>query len=205
MLAALGAEGFGPYYATSDPRTQNSYEFNAFREIILRHASEGRVALKPNTPPARSALRLLHRRIEQQEFGSYEVGGTVPVFFKYPLSALLIPEICETFDTHLVYVIRPLEDIEHTRQRRGWGWQFGGVGAEILYKAMHRAAPLQSHPILEVDFPALLLNRAHHARELAHFAGLMPSVESLQAAVDSVRSENKTGPGIHSNSSRTSV
>jgi len=204
MLAALGARGFGPYYLTFDPRTPNSYEFNPFRETVLRHACERTVTLKPTGARARrSDLRALHRRIEREEFGSYDVRGTVPVFFKYPLSALMIPDICEAFDTRLIYVVRPLEEIEQTRRRRGWGMQFGRAGAEILYAAMHRAAEAQSTPVLEIDFRRLVASRGEQANELAQFAGLTPTAQSLKEAVQFVRSEGSVGPNAHPNNSRT--
>jgi hypothetical protein len=206
MLSALGAQGFGPYYVTSDLRTQTSFEFTAFRETVLRHASEGTVARTSDSARAvRISLRLLHRRIERQEFGPYESRGSVPVFFKYPLSALLIPQICQTFDTRLVYVVRPLEDIEQTRRRRGWGWQFGRAGAEILYREMLSAAQSQSHPILEIDYPRLLASRTAQARELAHFAGLTPSARSLEDAIQFIRSADAPDLSAHSSNSCTRV
>ena len=40
MLANLGAMGLGPYWQTNDPRTPDSYELLAFKEMLLELISE---------------------------------------------------------------------------------------------------------------------------------------------------------------------
>jgi len=82
----MGAFGLAPYFKTTDPRTPNSYESIAFREIILRYISEANISLVSCASPGvvQSELRDLKRRIEQQEFGAYDLRSSNPILLKYP-------------------------------------------------------------------------------------------------------------------------
>ena len=101
MLAELGARGLPPYFATNDPRTPNSFESLAFRELIGELIEEDTLRLRVDWPTVRTRLAGFRDRVEA------EAGEDVaPLFLKYPLSALLIPEICQAFSTRLVYVLR---------------------------------------------------------------------------------------------------
>jgi hypothetical protein len=153
LMANLGAQGFGPYHRTNEPRTPVSFEFIPFRNTILQVASEETLALKPDAAmTARIGLNRLHRNIVQQKYGTHDPDGPIPILFKYPLSALLMPEICEVFDTRLIYVRRPLEDIERSRARRQWPVEYGREGAKVIYRAMDDFEQLQSHPIFTVHY-----------------------------------------------------
>jgi hypothetical protein len=196
MMAKLGARGFGPYVYPGDPQTPNSFEFVAFRESILRLASEDSVGLIPGAlKTARTELRRLHRRIEDQKFGSHDPNGSIPIFFKYPLSALLIPKICNVFDTRLIYVIRSLEDIERTRVRRKWSPHFGSDGAKIIYRAMNDFEQMHSHPIFTLRYVDLISEPARYALELARFSGLEPNPAQFRRAVGFVRLQKKSESG----------
>src|SRR5262249_12197083 len=119
LLARVGATGFGPHFTTNDPHTGNSYELVAFRDLVQTFASEQTLSVRPGID-IKAQLRNFHNRIVNQELGYYDDKPDAPIFLKYPLSALVIPEICAVFDTRLIYVLRPLADIEVTRRRRGW-------------------------------------------------------------------------------------
>jgi tetratricopeptide (TPR) repeat protein len=146
LLDRLGAFGLAPYFETKDLKTANSYESMPFREIILRYASQPSLSLIPCAPGAlQSDLQSLQTRIEEQEFGPYDLHSPKPIFLKYPLSALLIPQICEVFDTKLIYVIRPLEDIARTQEQASkLVWRFlhfdrlATKGAVIFLRDEHR-------------------------------------------------------------------
>ena len=95
LLERLGAVGFGRYFHTRDPRTPNSYEFLPFRELVARFASESTVSLRDGVAEeVQAALRDFRRRIERHEFGPYDSATSPPIFLKYPLSALVVPQIC---------------------------------------------------------------------------------------------------------------
>jgi predicted O-linked N-acetylglucosamine transferase (SPINDLY family) len=209
LMASLGAQGFGPYFHTNDPRTPVSYEFIPFRDAILDHACEETVALKPGAAEAAQAgLRRLGRRIEQQEFGAYDPDeAAAPIFLKYPLSALLLPQICAVFDTRLIYVMRPLEEIERTRLRRNWVPQYGTAGAEIIYRHMASFQRLQSHPIFVIDYADMLAAPAASAGGLADFAGLAPGPDAIEEAVAFIRSGQGAGaePGAGDDAPRAAL
>ena len=135
LLERLGAIGFGPYAITIDERTANSYELNAFRDSVQAFASEQTLSLKPGIDVT-AELRKFHDRIVNQELGPYDDKSGRPIFLKYPLSALVIPQICQVFETRLIYVLRPPRDIEATRMRRMWSQQFGAKGSEVIYSRM---------------------------------------------------------------------
>lgn len=181
LLARLGATGFAPYFVTYDQRTDNSYESIAFRDLVQSFASEQTLSLKPGIDPI-VQLRKFHDRIVNQEFGSYNERFDRPIFLKYPLAALVIPQIGEVFDTRPIYVLRPLRDIEATRRRRGWAEQYGAKGAELVYSRMFTALVNHGYPTHILRYPELLGSPFEHVRSLAHFAGLPHHSDLVQEA-----------------------
>ena len=195
LLERIGALGLGPYFMTGDPNTPNSYESVPFRETILRYANQPTLSLISCAPGAvQSGLRSLQRRIEQREFGPYDPRSPKPIFLKYPLSALMIPEICEVFDTKLIYVMRPLEDIERTRLRRNWLPYFGAEGAAVIYNHMSAALKQHAYPTLTIDYSDLLASPMVHACNIARFVGLEPSPTELRQAADIVKKQDAFQP-----------
>ena len=191
LLERMGAFGLGPYFETDDPKTANSYESIPFREIIrngLGYPSQPGLSFTPPVPGAvQSGLRSLQSRIKQQEFGPYDLLSSKPIFLKYPLSAFVISQICEVFDTKLIYVMRPLEDIEQTRLRRNWEPYYGAEGAALIYEEMSAAMKHHSYPTMKIDYKDLLASPMVHASDIAQFVGLDLSPAELRHAVDFVR------------------
>jgi hypothetical protein len=171
LLAKLGATGFGPYFSTNDERTSNSYELVAFRNLVQAFASEETLSVKPGID-VRAQLRTFHDRIVNQELGFYDDKSGGPIFLKYPLSALVIPQICEIFETRLIYVVRSVQDIEATRRRRGWPEQFGAKGAELIYTCMFTALVNYSFRTSILRYHELLASPIEHVSRLAEFTGL---------------------------------
>ena len=171
LLAQLGAVGFGPYLQTSDERMENSYELIPFREMVQSVASEQFVSVKSGVD-VEAAVRKFRDRIISQELGPYDVTSGPPIFLKYPLSALIVPQICKVFDTHLIYVVRPLGDIEATRVRRNWEALYGAKGAEVIYWHMFTLLINQVLPTTIVRYPELIAWPLEHTRLLAGLAGL---------------------------------
>jgi len=186
LLAKLGATGFGPYFSTNDERTNNSYESVAFRHLVQAFASEETLSLKPGID-VRAQLRTFHDRIVNQELGFYDEKSGGPIFLKYPLSALVIPQICDVFETRLVYVVRSVQDIEATRRRRRWPEQFGAKGAEVIYTCMFTALVNYSFPTLILRYHELLASPIEHVRKLVDFAGLTSRDHLVQEASELVR------------------
>ena len=172
LLDRMGAFGLGPYFETVDPRTPNSYELIPFGDAIAPYINAPTLSARPCAPDAvQSALRDLRRRIEQQEFGPYDRHSAKPIFLKNSASALLLPEICEVFDTKLIYVMRPLQDIERTRLRRGWLPYYGAAGAKAIYQQMANVRKRHAYPTLTIDYKELLAAPAAHVQDIARFCG----------------------------------
>jgi hypothetical protein len=188
MLDALGLDGCGPYFRTNDERTRNSFESLAFREVIDGLASDQ--TLKPTAPAkaAVAALTVFRAQLEAARGGAEAAAKAAPMFLKYPLSALLIPQICRVFDTRLVYVLRPVKDIEATRERRKWGEQFGAKGAQVIYSRMFQVLVEMPFPTLVLRYPELRANPLPHTKQLAAYSGLKKiTTERLEAAASFVR------------------
>ncbi len=187
LLARLGAVGFGPYLASNDPRTQNTYEFLPFREIVRRYVSVPELSFRePGPGAAEGELRELRSRIERQEFGPYRNAPASPIFLKSPPSALLLPQICRVFDVHLICVMRPLEQIEQSRLRRGWPAVHGRLGAEVIYRHIAGALDSLACPYLRIDYSDVVTSPAETVRRLGQFASLGTTPEQTRQAVDFV-------------------
>jgi hypothetical protein len=187
LLARLGAVGFGPYYQPADERTPNSHELIAFREMILTLASEETTTLLPGAD-VKTALDQFRDRIVNQDFGAYDSNAGIPIFLKHPLSALIIPQICAAFETRLIYLVRPVRDIELSRRRRKWGAQYGAKAAGIIYSHMFNALINHSFPTTIVRYAEMIERPLEHARKLAAFAGLQGNAEVMREAAAFVRS-----------------
>ena len=181
MLHTLGLDGFGPYFQTNDPRTPNAFESIAFRDVVGSFASE--------QPPRRTkeSSEIIEKLKDfKSELESYRAANGIPedrpMFHKYPLSALIIPELAAVFAIRLVYVLRPLSDIEATRLRRRWPETHGAAGANIIYSRMFRCLIDYSLPTLIIRYPDVIRKPADHARKLAAFAGLAAVSEALVEA-----------------------
>lgn len=193
MLHKLGLKGMGPFFKTNDERTQNSYESQAFRNVIQSIASEERVEL--SVPRAEALERLMAFRdqlVEQVYGGESGVQNAAPIFLKYPLSAVAIPEIGKVFQTRMLYVIRSLKDIEATRVRREWPAYLGTQGAQKIYSEMFKALINLPIPTQLIRYPELQARPLMHARMLAQMANINTEDPKVALATEFVR-RAKTG------------
>jgi hypothetical protein len=189
MLARLGATGFGPYHQPADSLTANSYELVAFRDLLLGVISEQTLTLTA-AGDVKAALEQFRNRIVRQELGAYGEKSATPIFLKHPLAALIIPQICAAFETRLVYLIRPLRDIETSRQRRKWPLRYGAEGASIIYSHMFGALINHTFPTTLVRYSELIQQPLGHARRLVSFASLDSSADVVSEAAAFVRRQN---------------
>jgi hypothetical protein len=171
MLLALGLDGFGPYYKTVDPRTPNSFESEAFRRAVKSFASERPLARTKEPMEILERLRVFKGELEAHR-AENAIPVDMPMFLKYPLSALVLPEMAKVFDTRLIYVMRPVRDIEATRARRRWHENLGAKGASVIYGSMFNHLVNHSTPTMVVRYPEVLQDPHEHARRFAEFAGL---------------------------------
>ena len=186
LLARLGATGFGPYIKVDDERTGNTYELAAFRDVLRGCVSEATLSAIPGID-IKAELGKFRDRLLEGAFGAYDKAADPPIFLKHPLAAFIIPQICQIFETRLVYALRPLREIEATRQRRKWQEQYGAKGAGIIYSHMFTTLVEHTFPTVIVRYAQLTAAPLEHARLLADFAGLKRKPEELQAAAAFVR------------------
>lgn len=139
-LDQLGVPTFGPHFQSNDPRTPNTFELMPFREVILNFIDV--VTIIPRnqftsqedfTNKLTSALRQFGRQLEQGEFGPWPEGIPKIVALKMPLASVCLPEITQVFDTDIILVHRPFNEIENSRVRRNWPEHFGATGANQIY------------------------------------------------------------------------
>ena len=185
LLERLGSRGLPPYFRTSDPRTPSSFESMDFRRLIAELIDENTLRMRVDWPLAKQRLLEFRQRLEQQADD-----GAAPLFLKYPPSALVIPEICEVFATRLVYVLRPMQAIEATRERRNWQVQFGAAGAQVLYPAMFQALVDHEFPTHLVRYTELLRDPAAHVGQLARFCGLPADADRIARAAEFVQARS---------------
>jgi hypothetical protein len=189
LAVRMGAVGFDPAYHfhTDDARTPDSYELIPFRNIVLQHVDEPTLSRKPSAPgAAQSSLGILQHRIAMQHYGFLPTDRLPWIVLKYPPSILLTPEIFEIFDTRLIHVMRPPEQIEQTRARRNWPAYFGAAGATIIYRHMAEIQNSKKYPTLTIDYAELLAEPMEHASRLAQFVSLEPTPAQLRQAADFV-------------------
>jgi predicted O-linked N-acetylglucosamine transferase (SPINDLY family) len=188
LLHALGVAGLEPYFQTRDQRTVNSYESTLFRDVMVGLVDEETLSLRDGADLiVDSELRKFRDRLMVGDLAP-TVQGRNPIFLKHPLSALFLPQICKLFDTHLVYVVRPIAEIEATRLRRDWGGGFGAKGAEIIYSHMFQTFVEYRFPTIIIRYNELLAGPEQHARTLSQFASLPNSEAAIRRAAAFINS-----------------
>jgi hypothetical protein len=199
LLHRLGVAGLEPYFETRDERTQNSYESIPFRDVMIKLFDEETLKLRDRADlVAASELRKFRDQLGAKLGATIE--AVAPIFLKHPASALFLPQICQLFETRLIYVVRPLAEIETTRRRRGWPSEFGARGAEIIYSHMFRTLVEHTFPTTIVRYKELLDSPLQQARRLSEFAGLDNSQRTIEQAAAFIanRSSDLAGNTVHS-------
>ena len=138
-LIRLGARTYGGLSRTNDPRTPTSLEDLAFKGLLHELISENDLSLWPGMADEKILARLAEFRSSLVENDRREADGRYPYAIKHPMAALIIPQIVSVFGPRLIYVTRPLKEIEASRRRRRWPETMGGKGAARIYSAMIHA------------------------------------------------------------------
>jgi hypothetical protein len=175
VLTKLGAVTQGPFLETTDPRTPNSYETIPFNQLLGSFASEQTLSV---THPELVIDGLTQYRDKLEELSA---GRDLPVVLKYALAAAVLPQICKVFDTRLIYVVRPIHEIEATRVRRNWYGYYGATGAARVYSRMFQHLVNAPTPVHLIRYPDLLRDPEREIRALAAFAELPYAPEAVEA------------------------
>jgi hypothetical protein len=169
-LARIGFHAPGPFFQSNDPRTPNTYECIPFIETVRKVVSCASLEI---SVPSRDAVieelgsfREGYLRDACRQRGMSEDG---PILLKYPLSAVIIGEIARVFDTRLIVVLRPLDQIEGTRKRRNWLPIYGEAGAKLVYTHIFNHIVMRDTPAMVVNHGQLLKHPQHCLEEMERF------------------------------------
>lgn len=181
-LARLGGYTCPPTIQTSDPRTPDSHEPIALRNALAAVYDE--MSLKKVGQEA-DFSKWLEKWLPQQRKQA-ALNGKKFIILKHPLSALLIGEINEVCAPRIVVVTRPFEEIEKTRLRRGWGPNYGTMGAQIIYPRAFSTFIEQQISFLSVDFRRFRKDQEER-NAIIDYCGLTPDARKLAQAEDWVK------------------
>jgi len=183
MLASAGLRAPGPYVAVNDPRTPATYEMKAFQGVLRGLASEETLQRTATPAAIVQALREFRDTVLKDALKNGGDGTDRPLMLKHALTALMLPEICEVFDTRIVCVVRPLADIEATRVRRKWPKSFGAAGAARVYQNLFDHLINRQTPFTLVRYSDVLNNSGHVVSELLRFCGVEADEKARAAAL----------------------
>lgn len=179
MLAKAGLNAPGPYVSTNDPRTQDTYEMKAFQQLLQTLASESTMKLTASSEMIYTELANFHDSL----LPCYNQQLGIPIMLKHALAAMVLPQLCEVFDTRIVGVLRPLEQIETTKQRRKWGSQYGKDGASVVYKHLFDYILESNIAFKLVRFTDVLHEPQKTLEKLLHFCNFVSTPEQRQDAI----------------------
>ncbi len=183
MLALAGLHAPGPYVQVNDPRTPQTYEMIAFRDVLRTLASEATLKCRSSPETIRRSLTDFRNGPLREARRAAGSPPDAPVLLKHALCAVMLPALGEIFDLRLIGVLRPLAKIEATRQRRQWPAVFGAEGAKLLYRSMFAYLVDHDTPFHLLRFTDLRRRPEACLDDLVKFCGLDPTPEQRKAAL----------------------
>jgi hypothetical protein len=172
-LCHLGIPGFGPYWQTKDPRTPNTYELNPFRNLLIRYINQRELVFPSNQKEnLRIELVEFRNQLEEGLYGKWQEGTEKRVMLKFPLAAFCLPQLCDVFDVDIIVSLRRFDDIEATRQRRGWGENYGKKGAQIIYPTLFADMLQMQKSYLAVGYTDLVLHPKKTLQKIVNYCDL---------------------------------
>lgn len=180
FIARLGAFAPGPFVIVEDTRTPETHEMIAFQAALKLVADER--ALR-RTMSSDEVLRVLREFRDGPFTAALSAHRDAPVVLKHGLAALVLPELSEVFDLHVVGVVRPLEAIEKTRVRRQWPAQFGAKGGGVIYQHLFGFLIHADVRFEVLRYGDLLESPARVCDRLALSLGLRPSATQREEAL----------------------
>lgn len=188
MLHAMEIPSVPPYLTTRDERTKITYESMLFRACIRELVDEAGLKVIASHEQIMAGLKRF--KLSLEDHLKDHKGETTQLFLKDPLAAFILPEILSVFQTQLVYVLRPLKDIERTRKRRMWFEHLGEKGAVAIYSKLFSLMLNYSVPTLIIKYPELIKSPQLMAEALARFCQVSDT-ERIRAAASFVAEHKK--------------
>ena len=167
---------------TNDPKTPDSHESVDFRNALAATYDEFSLEKIGSLPHFISWLEAwLPKKIELSQ-----QAGKNFIVLKHPLSAMVLGEINKLCKPRVVMVTRPFRDIENTRLRRKWAWNYGSKGAHIIYSRALSQAIDYGVPFVSVDFENFKKN-TETRKNLTDFCGIKVDDTRLLGAESFIR------------------
>ncbi len=137
-LASLGLRLLQPTFMTNDPKTPDSFESEAFRNLVLQHVCESTLSFYCEDRSALvSRLKAFAARVRGHEFSRWHDEVPKRLVLKLPAACLCLEELHAAFeDLRIIVVRRSLEQIEASRRRRSWPEFTGKRGALKIYESI---------------------------------------------------------------------
>lgn len=180
-LAFAGLQAPGPFFAVNDPKTPHTGEMAEFRNVLRNLASEDTLTVGVSDSVALKSLKEFRDKNLLPKVQSSP--DSPPLLLKHGLAAFFIGQLNKLFDLKLVVVVRPLDDIESTRQRRRWHSSFGRAGAQTIYRALFAEIVNGDSSFHTVGYKQLLKNPELEIDRLLAFCGHQATQKQRMAAI----------------------
>ncbi|MGB1142258.1 MAG: sulfotransferase, partial [Halioglobus sp.] len=106
------------------------------------------------------------------------------VVMKLPHLCFYVPELYHALDPQFIVMTRDIDEIENTRERRGWHLALGRLGAEQCLEHMTRDFSALNLPYLEVAFEDLLADPRAQLGRMANFLGTTFTPPEVDTALE---------------------
>lgn len=176
-LDRLGISTLPPHFKTSDPRTPISYESKAFRALIHSFAREDVEGNDLRVDRSKSAEFVEEFRVFIE---NADPGPANAIALKMPLASICLPEIMQVVDPYVVWVHRPMDEIEASRIRRKWPALFGSVSAAIINETLIHDLVENGKSFLSISYHDLTRDGRGELLKVLDYCGL----RELEAGVD---------------------
>jgi hypothetical protein len=187
-LDKLGVPTLGPHFQSKDPKTKNTFELVAFRNLVHRYVDDAALKHRDNyRDEFLPALQQLKIRLEDNAFPNQPDTTKRLLALKMPLASLCLPEICSTFDTRIIVVHRPLDEIDASRLRRNWGPRYGASGAQHIYGHMFNDLIQHKLSFLGVSYGDFVNNTRQSLKRVIDYCDLQYLQKNLEKAAAFVK------------------
>jgi hypothetical protein len=196
-LDSLGVPTLGPYFQSSDPKTRNTFELIPFRDLVHGYVDQATLKHKNNYRDRfPSALEEFQARLEKLVWPDQPANSEKLLALKMPLASLCIPEICDAFQTKIIVVHRPLEEIEASRLRRNWPPVFGSLGAQYIYNNIFNDLLKNNLSFLGISYFDFVTNTYQSLEKIIEYCDINDLKSNLEDAKEFVKAPQtpESGP-----------
>jgi hypothetical protein len=195
-LVRMGYHAPGPFFWSNDPRTPNTYECLPFIELVRKLVSGTTLELSvPSRDVVIEELAAFKENVLCNACRQRGVSDDGPVVLKHPLSAVILNEITQVFDTRLIVVLRPLDQIEETRRRRNWSSVYGEAGAKLVYTHIFNHIVMRDTPAMVVKYSELLKHPQDCLEDMERFIHRGRSAGRKEDALSFISAPPSEKPG----------